>query len=148
MNVDEFGTTDQLEVGRERERECKILTGARLSPSCPTLCTQTSLPLLIAAKVARRQNWIPSFPGIAPGWRCMGAQLRPEEPNTNNLKIWLWPSGNHGCRRRRLSAFWSGGLACRRVCPPAHIRMRQPYTASRHSERASESDFVGRSRSQ
>ena len=50
-------------------RRCKAI----VSVSVVSFVVGWRVPTLIALKVARWQNWIPSFPWIAPGWRVGGA---------------------------------------------------------------------------
>ena len=140
-NVDDFGTTEPRLLnmnrhgavgeggGREREKECKILTGARLSSSCPTLSTQTSLPLVIAAKVARWQILQCSGAIVNQAWRA-----KPKQSKNLAIPIWQpWPMVAPGGGSPLFSP--AGGLAChRRACPPAHIWLWQPYTAHKQRE--------------
>ena len=53
-------------------------------------------PVRVAAKVARWQNVIPSFPWIAPGWRAWGR-------NPKKGRDQILPSGNHGRHMDRMS---------------------------------------------
>ena len=73
-----------------------------------------SHPIRALSKVARWQNWIPSCPWIAPGWRAWGhnprkgrdqillrsvahsQSFKPDGQNGYNHRIWPQPSGNHG----------------------------------------------------
>ena len=86
----------RVKVNYVEHKELRAAQGVKI---CAKELDKASIALIRSAvcyKVARWQNLIPSFPWIAPGWRAgVGAIVqKPEGPNTYNLKIRLYPSGN------------------------------------------------------
>ena len=80
QNYADVGTTSSLspKFGCWYDGSSCILTSDTSSAQIPpTLATVLQLPMAVfLIKVARWQNWIPSFPWIAPGWRAWGRNPR------------------------------------------------------------------------